>query len=268
MVDFSRVVSRLDELFSLVVRHAAPGSRLAMFSAYREAMADPMSSARVELEVRIAGRDWPLRLRASDMFTLAEVLHEGQYVLESELPEAPTIIDAGANVGISAVWLCAHHPGAVLHAFEPEAENFELLAANLSGLENSSAHRVAVGEREGSARLFVAEHGAMHSLADAAVGEETAEVRVIRLADYLSEAGIEHVDLLKLDVEGFEMEALRGLVERLPDVSVIAGEVHENVVEPDVFYRFMSEHGFQTVSRRPVTNPEEPVHMFEVARRN
>ena len=240
---------------------------MAMLAAYREAMADPLSRERVELVVKAGGRNWPLGIRASDMFTLAEVLHEGQYVLESRLPPSPTIIDAGANVGISAVWLYALHPGASLHAFEPEAENFALLDGNLRGLERTWAHRLAVGEHAGTARMHVADHGAMHSLADSEVGGSTAEVRVIRLADYLAEAGIDHVDLLKLDVEGFEMEALRGLIERLPDVSVIAGEVHENVVDPDEFYRFMSEHGFETVSRRPVSNPDEPVHMFEVARR-
>ena len=251
-----------------MVRSAADGtSRRALLGAYREALANPTSDQAFALRVRIRGSEWPLQLRASDVFTLAEILHEGQYDGAVGLPEQPVIFDAGANVGITGAWFLAHHPGASLHCFEPESGNFELLRANLGGRPDVLLHQVALGEEAGTAMLTVSTHGAMHSLIDASVGDRQIEVPVWRLDDYMAESGVDRVDLLKLDVEGFEMEVLRGFGERLDQVSVICGEVHANVVEPTDFYDLVLGRGFELVSRAPAGNEAENVEIFEVARR-
>lgn len=260
-------VSRLLEIGHLLLSFTEGWSaRRELLRVYRAALADPTCSEQTVLPIRLAGQRFPFHLRMADIYTLAEILHEEQYFLETPVPAEPIILDAGANVGATGVWWVAHHPGATLHCFEPEPANFALLQANLGDRPRVGLHQVALGEEEGTANLHVAEHGAMHTMADASVGTSEVEVPVWRLDRFLERHDLPRVDILKLDVEGFEMEVLRGFGERLRDVGIIAGEVHEDWVDPAAFYALLQEAGFTVVSKRPVTNPDENVHLFEAAR--
>ena len=62
--------------------------------------------------------------------------------------KSPLIIDAGANIGASAVWFAIEYPKAQIVAFEPEAGNFRVLSRNAEGL-NIEAHNAAIGARDG-----------------------------------------------------------------------------------------------------------------------
>ena len=169
-------------------------------------------------------------------------------------------------MGITGVWWLAHHPGATLHCFEPEPANIELLRANVGSQPGASVHGVALGAEAGSAELTLGEHGAVHSLVMQDVGTRKISVPVWRLDTFMEEQGLDHVDLLKLDVEGFEVEVLEGFGERLDDVGVIAGEAHLDVVDGDAFYGLLADRGFRVLWRKPATNPDENVELFEAAR--
>ena len=54
---------------------------------------------------------------------------------------------------------------------------------------------------------------------------------------------LNRIDLLSLDVEGRALDVLVGLRERIRDVSVFVGEVHEKLVDESKFYRFLDQHG-------------------------
>ena len=221
----------------------------------------------VDLVLRIGGRRAPFRMRRSDIFTLAEILHEGQYALESPLPPAPLIIDAGANIGVTAIWFLGRFPGARLHCFEPSSANFAYLQANAGTTAGARVIHAALGASGGVATLRLAEHGAMHSTSGAASALGTESVPCIALSDYLQDAGISRVDLLKLDVEGSELDVLRGLGGRLADVGVIIGEVHEALVDAEAFYAHLSAHGFSVVWRRYFQGgARDRVHGFEAVR--
>jgi hypothetical protein len=114
----------------------------------------------------------------------------------------------------------------------------------------------------------------MHSLVASAATGETAgpapvqsrqiDVDVISLPEYLTGNGLRTVDILKLDVEGSELDVLEGMGERLPDVRIIVGELHETHVDPDTFYRLLERHAFRLV--REARTSEDHVRMFEVTR--
>jgi len=229
----SSATSRLLEIAHLLLSFTGGWrARRELLRIYRLALADPTCDERTVVPIRLGGRPWPFHLRMADIYTLAEILHEQQYRLETPVPDAPVVLDAGANVGATGIWWLAHLPGATLHCFEPEPANFALLEANLSPYPRVGLHQAALGCEEGTARLTVAAHGAMHTLADESLGSRHIEVPLWRLDRFLEREGLRRVDLLKLDVEGFEIEVLRGLGDRLADVGVIAGEVHEDWVDP------------------------------------
>jgi FkbM family methyltransferase len=143
-----------------------------------------------------------------------------------------TAFDAGANVGLFTVplALAVGSQGRVL-AFEPAPGTVARLRENLrrNGLENVSVVEAALGAKRGSATLVLEADSAYNSTAPtptAAAGG--AEVRVERLDDVWVEAGRPEVSVLKVDVEGAEVEVLAGAAELLrsgrPAVLVEASE--------------------------------------------
>lgn len=123
-----------------------------------------------------------------------------------------TVLDIGANVGyFSACMSRLVGPTGVVHAFEPEPRNFELLQKNLAAnkLGNVTCHPIALGDKAGTAHLHLSEFSAgMHRLYDSfCCGDDLVEVPVRRL-ESLFRPG--EVSVIKIDVEGFEPFVLEG----------------------------------------------------------
>ncbi len=93
-------LDRLGELAFLASCHADGIRGMgALLSCYRETYRDPMSDTPVDLPLRLGRRRRVLHMRASDIYTVAEVFRERQYRLARPLGAEPTIVDAGANSG-------------------------------------------------------------------------------------------------------------------------------------------------------------------------
>jgi len=129
------------------------------------------------------------------------------------------VIDVGANVGrwSAAMLAAARQAGRLehfdLHAFEPSAYTFALLAKGLDG-HPVRLHRAAVSERAGSAVLHVVAPGAgrnsLHEQAWPESGATTEEVATTTLDSYAEHAELDHITLLKIDTEGHDLAVLRG----------------------------------------------------------
>lgn len=280
---------RAIEAAHLLTAHAADASSWrALIAAYAATTAEPFSSDLIDVRLRVETRRFPLRMRQSDIYTLAEVFHERQYRIVEELPERPTIVDAGANIGITGIWFLAHRPGARLHCFEPEGTNHRLLCENLAGRGEVTIARAALGAHDGETTLHVARHGALHSTrppsgasgagSEAGRGEAevsrdgsevlgTETVPVVRLGEYLETAEVSTVDLLKLDVEGAELDLLQGLGAAIDRVDRIAGEIHESRVDTGAVYGLIDAAGYRVLeTRRFASSGGEDVHFFTAAR--
>jgi FkbM family methyltransferase len=124
-------------------------------------------------------------------------------------------LDVGANTGHHTLFMAPHC--AAIHAVEPNPGLWPRIEEKLqrNQLQNVTLHRVALGEVDGTLPFFLPAVGnpGTGSLVggDEANRSETIPVPVRRGDDLLAAAGIAHVDLVKLDVEGFEPQALRGL---------------------------------------------------------
>ncbi|HEX7477002.1 MAG TPA: FkbM family methyltransferase [Polyangiales bacterium] len=242
-------------------------SQAALMTCYASILRDVTDRKEVDFRISLSGRVFPFTMRRSDIFTLGEILHEQQYRLASYVPNNPTIIDAGANIGVTALWFLWQYPGATIHAFEPEPDNFRLLQANFGSHPQVVLNQAGLGAQVGRLQLHLGEHGAVHSFFGE--GGRSLDVQVLTLADYVEKHQIACVDVLKLDVEGSELDVLKGLGEALSRVQVIVGEVHERVVDQRAFYEYLREHGFVVVRRIDFIDGEhEGVHGFEAVKQS
>jgi FkbM family methyltransferase len=156
-----------------------------------------------------------------------------------------TVFDIGASHGYYTLLFAKLAGPEHVHAFEPEERNFARLRMNLelNGFESVHASRLAVVDepRDVDLNVFPPELYGWHTLGTPsmevdgrpAVPVAQQRVRGMTLDDYCSEHGVERIDLLKLDVEGAELEVLRGAGRLLREgkIACILFEVSEAMVE-------------------------------------
>jgi FkbM family methyltransferase len=142
--------------------------------------------------------------------------------LRRVLEPGMVVLDGGANEGLYSLYAARRvgPRGAVL-AVEPSTREFSRLLANieLNRLRNVEGMRVALGSRGGDARLAVAQtqHSGMNALDPQASGQSPAPwteshetVRVETIDEIVAQRGLQRLDLVKLDIEGSEADALAG----------------------------------------------------------
>jgi FkbM family methyltransferase len=143
-----------------------------------------------------------------DMLTLNEVFCRKDY----ETTDAKIVVDFGSNIGLSALYFLTHNPGSICYLWEPLKPNVERLIDNLRGFENRyflSAH--AVGLSSGIVKFGVEPTGRYGGIG--LQREETIEVYCedVKLAiDGVLEKH-PYIDVLKIDVEGLELDIVHRL---------------------------------------------------------
>lgn len=151
---------------------------------------------------------------------LREIFIENIY--KQDLPNKGFVIDCGANIGMSVIYMKQHFPNAEIIAFEPDETNFELLTKNIKsfGYSDVKLYKEAVW-KENTTLLFSNE-GSMGSKIEVDNNANTKEVKASRLKDFIDR----NVDFLKIDIEGAEYEVLKDIAGKLSFVNKIFLEYH------------------------------------------
>lgn len=124
------------------------------------------------------------------------------------------ILDIGANVGYYTrlVSKLVGNTGKV-YAFEPMPAAIRILKMNIEDLDNVILHEVAVSNKKGFDKFTVRVKGATSSLGDDKNSAEVITVSTNTIDNMLS--GINKIDMIKIDVEGYEYEVLEGAIETI-----------------------------------------------------
>ncbi|HEX5405294.1 MAG TPA: FkbM family methyltransferase [Pseudonocardiaceae bacterium] len=208
----------------------------------------------------------------------------------AELSERPVIFDIGANIGLFAIFAAERWPGSHIVCFEPVPEVFDVLRRNIADIPGAAARNVAVGASRETREIvyyprytilsgFDAEAGAdratveqyLRNVANGIDDEETRDVvlgsmdemladrfeqttvavQLERLTDAVADLGVARIDLLKVDVEGSEVQVLQGMddaVWQMVGSAVI--EIADNAGELDMAAALCHDHGMRTEIRQ------------------
>jgi FkbM family methyltransferase len=160
-------------------------------------------------------------------------------------------VDVGGNIGDFSLLAASvvGKKGRVL-CFEPEPGNFQAIQRNikLNAYTNIELYQVALSDRDGEASLYLGVRCDYHTLLDGQSFRGAGAIKVTTrdLDSLLRETGVQHVDMIKIDVEGAEMQVLKGAAETLdanPDIILLL-ELHPQLgVRPQDIRDFLERHG-------------------------
>jgi len=184
----------------------------------------------IEAFVKIGRLAPRLRMRDSggDMFIFHEVLNYGVYQIQQKwLQRGPeTIVDLGANIGLTSLFMASQYSTAKILAVEPHPESAALLRHNLGCLgKRARVWEAAVSDHTGQVRLNLANEAYNASLLRESA--KHVQVRAVSMEEILEKEQISRIDILKIDIEGAERNLLADSPAWLRKVDFMMIEMHE-----------------------------------------
>lgn len=166
-----------------------------------------------------------------------------------------TILDVGANIGyFAAIAARLTEQGGSVHAFEPNPACCKCLEQNLRPFRHAHAYPLAISDADGMLPLYLSEdeqeEGWGSLLKEAGIARCTLQVPITSINTFIYRFGVPRVDLMKLDIEGNELRALRGanrIIER--DHPAVVAELNmvclaRGGAKPDDVVSFLRGYGY------------------------
>jgi FkbM family methyltransferase len=167
------------------------------------------------------------------------------------------VFDVGANVGDWTRDYLPYAPSATFYCFEPTADTFRTLSRRMAQRPRVRTIQAAAGALSGTAPLHRIGTSVQHSLnapASEQAGAATETVQVVTLDEFATAHGIEHIDLLKTDTEGYDAEVLAGAHRMLESKRIDFVFVEVNFAKGDAGHSdfdaiaaLLGKHGYQPV---------------------
>lgn len=195
--------------------------------------------------------------------------HQALGHIQSHLPQNPIIIEAGAYDGRETLRMAKLWPHGIIASFEPVPELFEKLKANTTDTPNVRCYQIALSDSTGTATLHISEKPTKPGRASQAnsllkpdkrlelsplIFPRTIQVPTITIDDWAKQHGIDHIDFLKLDVQGYELNIIKSSPHMLETVKAILTEVEfVHAYQGQYLYAevksWLESHGFTMIAK-------------------
>lgn len=173
-------------------------------------------------ETRLYGEATRFTDRDGLLHSVREIFYDEVYKFRAR-SEAPHIIDAGANIGLSVRYFKQLYPRASIIAYEPDPAIFSMLQANVADLPGVELRQCAAWVEDTTLTFFIEGSLAGSTEIDYMGRGQPIEITAERLKDELRKRP---VDFLKIDIEGAENAVLFDIADELDQVDHLFFEYH------------------------------------------
>lgn len=174
-----------------------------------------------------------LRVPSSDVPTFQQVFLDKEY--DFAVKNTPKIIvDAGANIGLASVYFANKFPDSKIFAIEPENGNLAILRKNVAPYKNITVIPCALWHENTLIDVIDNDYENWGFMMESKSiqenrGKFVQETPGMTIGSIMEKQGIEHIDILKIDIEGAEYEVFRDPSSWIEKVDAIIIELHDRI---------------------------------------
>lgn len=187
-------------------------------------------------EITSSRHRFPLRLRmpSTDVPTYKKIFIDKEYEFVTERSPA-VIVDAGANIGLASIYFANKYPQAKIISIEPEQTNFDLLKANIAPYPKILPIQAALWNCTKDVELIDPGLGkwgfvtASQYTEAGEIGSKCHRITALTVNRLMEDFGLDRIDILKIDIEGAELEVFQDTSQWLNRVDAIVIELHERL---------------------------------------
>lgn len=216
--------SRVKRLFLSAVRYYN-GVRVLGWSGVVIA-AYSLVGLRREVRCHVNGIPVLVRTNTTDLDTLLQIFWREDYAFDVAV-QPEIIVDGGANVGYASLYFAAKYADATIYALEPEPDNYRQLLRNVADFGRVVPINAAIWHENTTLSLHDAGAGAWGFRVRAETANDKTAVAAISVGSLLEQQAIHQIDILKLDVEGSEVEIFKHCQPWIDRVEAIVAELHD-----------------------------------------
>jgi len=186
------------------------------------------------LKINHGDYKYPMYIRndTSDVYVYKSIIEKNNYAFSCKI-EPKFIVDAGANIGMSAIYFANKYKYAKIIAIEPEEENFELLKNNTEKYPNIIVIRAALWNVSGEIGIFdtgLDNWGFMTGTSDLKIEANKKHfTNAVTVDEIMKKYNFATIDVLKIDIEGAEKEVFDSSKNWIDKVNLIIIELHERM---------------------------------------
>jgi FkbM family methyltransferase len=213
-------------------------------------------SRKISISLNNITHPFNIRSQTSDIYIFPQIFLEREYDFPLGF-EPKVIIDAGANIGLSAIFFTNKYPKAKIISIEPEASNFLLLQENTENYNNIIPINKAISNISNQV-LHVVNNGygnsgfMTESIEKSSNEDSKPLIETITIDEIMNKYEYEFIDILKIDIEGYEKELFETNIENwIKNTRCIIIELHDRMKHgcSKSFFSAISKYDFSFMSQ-------------------
>jgi FkbM family methyltransferase len=183
---------------------------------------------------------------------------------------SPVIFDVGSNIGTYSTWLTKILPQSKIYCFEPQRIVFQMLCANmmLNNFDNCFAHNIAIGNKDDFIVIDEPDYEkpedfGIFSLVEDKIFNKSNKKTVIpimKIDTFVETYCIEKLNFIKIDVEGMDMDVLKGAQKTIqkynPFIFIEHSDNRKSILNEITDYLSLTKYEFKVIGNNVLAKPK------------